>query len=267
MNFRAILLSLVVLLPAAASAQSVFMGAPDVRRSVTIGLTLRYYYNVPEAAAPVTVIAGTRVTFTAGSGADEVEWFKDGRKLPNTGTTLLIGSAGATDAGLYAAKVRPTIGPAYDTEAAGLLVTTEGPNLRNTSTRATLGPSQRHILHGFVVEPSPSPMLLLIRAVGPALAAFGVADPLAEPSLRVLDARGNVMPERGSFRLVGILPEREEATRQVGAFALPAGGKDVSRLYYLPAGAYTAELTSADGGTGTALLELYSVPLASGWGW
>jgi hypothetical protein len=44
---------------------------------------------------------------------------------------------------------------------------------------------------------------------------------------------------------------------RVGAFPLPAGSADAGLLLDLPVGSYTAQIESADGSTGAALVELY----------
>lgn len=43
---------------------------------------------------------------------------------------------------------------------------------------------------------------------------------------------------------------------QVGAFALPPASRDAALL----PGAFTAQVTSTTGGSGTALVEIYDVP-------
>jgi hypothetical protein len=45
-----------------------------------------------------------------------------------------------------------------------------------------------------------------------------------------------------------------------GAFALTAGSADSAMVITLPPGAYTAEVSGADGGTGVALVEIYELP-------
>jgi hypothetical protein len=49
------------------------------------------------------------------------------------------------------------------------------------------------------------------------------------------------------------------AARDTGAFALVAGSKDAALILTLAPGAYTAQVTPADG-TGVALVEIYEVP-------
>ena len=52
-----------------------------------------------------------------------------------------------------------------------------------------------------------------------------------------------------------------QAARDTGAFALANGSKDAALILTLMPGAYTGQVSSADGtSTGTALVEIYEVP-------
>lgn len=50
-----------------------------------------------------------------------------------------------------------------------------------------------------------------------------------------------------------------ETNRHVGAFDLTEGSHDAATVVDLPPGAYSAVIDAGDGGTGTALVELYLV--------
>ena len=52
----------------------------------------------------------------------------------------------------------------------------------------------------------------------------------------------------------------QSAFSAVGAFALPAASRDSALLVTLVPGAYTAQVSSASGSTGIALLEVYVMP-------
>ena len=54
-------------------------------------------------------------------------------------------------------------------------------------------------------------------------------------------------------------PENATAARRTGAFALPAASRDTALVLTLEPGAYTAQLSSATGTTGAAMIELYVV--------
>jgi hypothetical protein len=236
--------------------------ATRVERSVTISLVDQGKYVAPTAIEPpVTVTAGTSVRLvatTAAAAANNLTWFKDGRPVPGTTRTLEIAAVSTADTGLYWAVMGP--GGAM-TEPMELLVTTrEGQRLLNLSVLGRITADQPALSAGLTIESglARSGTLLLVRAVGPTLATFGVSGPLRATQLRVMDTRG------GEFMPVSEplgLPTLAQATERTGAFDLPAGSRDTARLYHLPAGAYTAQVVSADGGTGGVLLEIFEVPL------
>ena len=47
---------------------------------------------------------------------------------------------------------------------------------------------------------------------------------------------------------------------EIGAFPFPANSTDSALLLSLAPGLYTAQLSSADGSTGNALIEIYELP-------
>jgi hypothetical protein len=54
--------------------------------------------------------------------------------------------------------------------------------------------------------------------------------------------------------------ELQAVFNEVSAFPLPATSKDSAIVVALPPGAYTAQVSSASGSTGIALLEVYVLP-------
>jgi hypothetical protein len=242
---------------------SVSVGGTVVEQTATIALggpPPQTIVPMP-AQPPITIIAGTKLKLTTAIPGTlaSVQWYKNGQKIESTGLTLEIASATATHSGHYLALVKFSDGRELGSDVATVVVTSrQGQRLLNFSSRARVSPEQPFFLSGFVVEPGPTATLLLIRAVGPALAGFGVTGALATPQLRVVDAQGREIP---ASTLPFLFPPIADAARRVGAFDLPAGGKDVAQLYYLAAGAFVAQLSSADGGSGQALLEIYEVPL------
>ena len=78
-----------------------------------------------------------------------------------------------------------------------------------------------------------------------------ITDPAEEKRLARLAQKGD---ELAAERLV------TEANGKVGAFALTPGSRDAALLISLPPGAYTAQLSGTNGGTGMGLIEVYEVP-------
>ena len=132
--------------------------------------------------------------------------------------------------------------------------------LSNLSTLAQVSPSHAATA-GFVVEGS-GPRRVLIRGVGPALASFNVTAPLADPmlTLRRNGVAGEWVNQNWGDQGQTSANEIMATAGRVGAFALTAGSKDAALLVTLDPGVYTAQLSSADGSSGTALVEIYQLP-------
>jgi hypothetical protein len=96
---------------------------------------------------------------------------------------------------------------------------------------------------------------VLIRAVGPGLAAFGVPGTLSDPVLEVFNGTGVKVAENDNWS-VALAP----TFGAVGAFALPGSSRDAALLATLTPGSYSIQVKGADGGTGEAIVEIYEVP-------
>jgi hypothetical protein len=135
-----------------------------------------------------------------------------------------------------------------------------GSRLVNTAVRAHVGTGENVLIPGLVVSAG-AQKTMLIRAVGPGIAAapFGVAGALAEPVLTLFlgaqslatNTAWSSAPNAGAIR---------EAARAVGAFPLGEGSRDSALLVTLPPGAFTIQVSGANGSTGIALVEVYEVP-------
>jgi hypothetical protein len=101
---------------------------------------------------------------------------------------------------------------------------------------------------------------VLVRAAGPALSAFGVAGPLADPRLEIRDEQGNRLSSNNDWQDAANADELATAARSLGAFPFGTGSKDAALLLTLPPGNYSGVVTSNDGTSGTALIEIYELP-------
>ncbi|QYM77876.1 immunoglobulin domain-containing protein [Horticoccus luteus] len=153
--------------------------------------------------------------------------------------------------GVYTAQASGTgngsvLVEAYDAQAGSAA------RFTNLSARFHVGTGSDILIAGFAVGGG-GYKAVLIRAVGPALAAFGVPGTLADPKLSIYDQNGNfiVGNDNWSGTLVPIF-------KRLGAFPLYDGSADAAILVSLEAGkSYTVQVVGADGGTGEALVEIY----------
>jgi hypothetical protein len=92
---------------------------------------------------------------------------------------------------------------------------------------------------------------LLLRAIGPTLASFGVTGAMADPNLTVY--QGSTVIGTNDNWTASLAP----VFASVGAFALPTGSKDAAIQVTAPAGSLTGSVGATDGGSGTVLMEVY----------
>jgi hypothetical protein len=139
----------------------------------------------------------------------------------------------------------------YDLDPAG-----SGTPLFNISARAQVGLGAAVLVPGFVITGN-SPRRVLIRAVGPTLANFGVNSPLADPQI-------SVVPLNASYAVAtndnwGGDPAVRAASLGAGAFDIPDNSADSALVVRLPPGGYTILTSGVGGSTGTAIVEVYDL--------
>ena len=134
-------------------------------------------------------------------------------------------------------------------------VTAATPRLVNVSVRRNI-PEGSSLVAGFYIDGTTA-RTVLIRAIGPGLAVFGVPETMPDPGLKLLGVNSTVI---GANENWGGAPQLSAAGAAVGAFAVanPASN-DAMLLITLPPGKYTAEVTGKGAG-GAALVEVYDVP-------
>jgi hypothetical protein len=98
--------------------------------------------------------------------------------------------------------------------------------------------------------------------VGPGLEAFDLIDVLSNPTL-VLHREEVEIASNDDWEGINgdvDISAMTRITTRVGAFALQTGSHDAALLIRLDPGVYTAQVGSADRGTGLVLVEVYAVP-------
>jgi len=128
----------------------------------------------------------------------------------------------------------------------------------NLSARARVRADDGALIGGFVVQ-GPAYKRMLLRAVGPTLAAFGLTGALRDPVLTVYSGQ-NAVATNDRWDAADNAAAVVTATRNAGAFALGSGSEDAALLITLPPGAYTVEVKGKNNTEGVALLEIYEVP-------
>jgi hypothetical protein len=158
--------------------------------------------------------------------------------------TVRVTGPDATSTGVALAEV-------YDADPI-----TAGSQLANVSTMGLVGTGSNSLVPGFVIGGG-GPLQLLIRAIGPGLAPFGVTGVLADPQLQVIPS-GRTAPIAANDNWGGG-STLTAAFAAAGAFGLTSDSKDAALLVRLPPGAYSV-VVAGGGASGVALVEIYDVP-------
>jgi hypothetical protein len=199
---------------------------------------------------------------TAGSAKVSYEWFKDGVSLAAASDAagisgartaqLTVANAQAADAGAYYCVVTNDAGRVVS-KAADVRYDPVGSRLGNVSLRATLAARQPLIV-GLTMSGGAKPVLM--RAVGPGLAPFGVTNAMPDPTLGLFEGTQLVATNdnwTGESALVS-------TAAAVGAFPLTAGSKDAVLLRSFADGR-TLQVQGAVGGN--VLVEAYDASSGS----
>jgi hypothetical protein len=230
-----------------------------------VGPSLAAYGVVNFLADPLLTLFGT-----TGAIASNDDWQtnSDGPTIASTATRVgaFPLTSGGKDSALLAifdngahttSMVRPngTTGVAlteiYDTDA------TSTARLINVSARMNVTTGEGALIAGFVIAGN-TPKQVLIRGVGPSLAAFAVSGVLADPQISVFaGATAIASNDNWEVNTTGTSAQISAASTQVGAFPLAAGSKDAVLLLTLQPGLYSVQVTGVGNTTGIALVEVY----------
>ena len=158
------------------------------------------------------------------------------RSLPPGAYTVIVSGTGAT----------PGIGlvELYD------ISTLANAKFVNMSTRGSVGTGDNVLISGFIVGDVGS-ATVVVRALGPTLAAYRVSGVLSDPVLTIYDSNSSVIASNDNWQ-----DDPNAILVQKNGLA-PQNPSESALVLHLPAGAYTAVVTGANGGTGNALVEVY----------
>ena len=127
--------------------------------------------------------------------------------------------------------------------------------LSNISTRLPIGTGDNILIAGFQITGN-SPKQLVVRAVGPSLAQFGLTNVLPDPTLELHDSTGAVIATNDDWQ--------DAANAQsIPSLLRPSDGLESAILTTLNQGAYTAVLRGYNNSTGIALVEVYDSSVGS----
>jgi phospholipase/lecithinase/hemolysin len=122
----------------------------------------------------------------------------------------------------------------------------------NLATRLFVDTGERVCIAGFIIA-GDVPKKVLVRGIGPSLAANGVPTPLANPTLTLFDSAGNVTTTNDDWK------NSPDAAEIMDAGLAPSNDFESAFIATLAPGQYTARLAGKDSGTGNGLVEVYDL--------
>ena len=135
---------------------------------------------------------------------------------------------------------------------------TTNSRLSNISSRSFVNTDDNVMIGGFIVGHGQSTngagnVRVVVRGIGPSLAARGITGALQDPELHLFNSNGDIIASNDNWR------ETQAAPIQTASFALE-DDREAAILISLPAGAYTALVRGKNRTTGVALVESFNVP-------
>src|SRR5215475_7387567 len=135
-----------------------------------------------------------------------------------------------------------------------------GSQLANVSTRALVQTGDDVLIGGFIVQ-GMQPKRVIIRAIGPELAPFGIPDPLADPTLELHDSTGALIASNDNWMTTiigGIITTDQVAAIRASGYA-PGDFRESEMVVSLPPGNYTAIVRGVNNTMGIGLVEVYDL--------
>jgi hypothetical protein len=120
--------------------------------------------------------------------------------------------------------------------------------LANISSRGLVDTGDNVMIGGFIAGNQATPVI--VRAIGPSLTQFGIANALADPTLALHNAQGAMIAFNNDWR------DSEQIAIE-GTGIPPADAKESAILATLASGNYTAIVRGTNDTTGVGLVEVY----------
>jgi hypothetical protein len=123
--------------------------------------------------------------------------------------------------------------------------------LANLSTRVQVGTASNVAIAGFILTGNTGKQVV-VRGLGPSLAAVGVSGSLSDPLLELYNASGNLLASNNDW-------QQTQAQALRDANLAPSNDLEAAILFTLAPGAYTAILRGNGNATGIGLVEVYDL--------
>src|SRR5262249_19322074 len=133
-------------------------------------------------------------------------------------------------------------------------------HLGNISTRALVQTGADVMIGGFIIEGN-GPKTVIVRAIGPELARFGIPNALADPALDLHNGNGALIASNNNWQITiigGIITANQVSAIQSSGHA-PTEASESAIIATLQPGNYTAIVRGVNNTTGVGLVEVYDL--------
>ena len=140
------------------------------------------------------------------------------------------------------------------------LNTGAGSNLGNISTRSFVETGEHVMIGGFIIQGT-GPKRVILRAIGPELTQYGIADALANPRLELHNGNGALIGTNDDWQttiLGGVITGDQVGDIQNSGHA-PTAASESAIMANLQPGNYTAIVRGVSNTNGVALVEVYDL--------
>jgi hypothetical protein len=263
-------------------------GPNTVRASGAGGATCTFNVTVVDAQSPA-ISCPANVTSTAAPGQNSaVVTFPDPpvsdncqvasvTSVPASGSSFPVGtttvtctatdSSSNTSTCTFNVTVDPGPSPTPTPTATPSPTPTPTPtappgSVANVSTRLPVGTGNDVLIEGFIVQgPAGSSKKIMVRAIGPSLVGFGIADALANPTLEIHDSSGATVATNNDWKVtqVGGLIAGDQSSEISNSGLAPANDLESAIISELAPGSYTAVVRGLSDVTGTAVVDAYDL--------
>jgi hypothetical protein len=121
----------------------------------------------------------------------------------------------------------------------------------NISTRLRVETGDNALIGGFIINGTATKNVA-VRGIGPSLAAFGISDALADPTLELRASNGSLILQNDNWQ-----DDSAQAAQLTALGLAPTNSKESALVAPLQPAAYTAILAGKNQGTGVGLVEVY----------
>ncbi len=168
---------------------------------------------------------------------NDLESAIEARLVPGAYTAIVSGNGNTSGVGLV---------EVYDLNASA------GSKLANLSTRAFVNTGDSIVIAGFLLGNNTPSDRIVVRGIGPSLAALGVPNALADPTLELRDGNGALLVANNDWQENAV-----QAAELSAAGLAPTNPLESGIAAILPPGLYTALLAGLNNGIGIGVVEVY----------